>query len=358
MTTGMDAFWAWNDMIYWSIVTFGVVMVISAISQPWFSPKRDKTWLLAILVGIFYIWLFGGMPIPYHSGGDREIYAGAFHRLSTMTSFDTGYGDKGFYYFTYLLGKIIDLKLYFYVVAMLYIGNYLIVSKRLCQGDAMWMFAACILSMSFSSYGINTIRGGLALSIVLVGITFYREWFKMGLIFALALTIHFSTVIPILMVVATKFYDNSKLYFSLWGVSVILSFVSGEYFNNLFQGLSDDGRTGYLAGYDDHYNYNVGFRIDFIIYSLLPMIVGYYYIYKQGFHDKLYSIFFNSYILTNIFWVLVIRANFSDRFAYLSWFMIPIVLVYPLLSNQKIVKRPGVWLGAIFTGETLFKLFF
>jgi hypothetical protein len=37
-------------------------------------------------------------------------------------------------------------------------------------------------------------------------------------------------------------------------------------------------------------------------------------------------------MIANTFWILVIRANFSNRFAYLSWFLMAIVIAYPLLK--------------------------
>ena len=46
----------------------------------------------------------------------------------------------------------------------------------------------------------------------------------------------------------------------------------------------------------------------------------------------MYSYLLNSYILCNSFWVMMIRASYSNRFAYLSWFLYPVVLAYPLLK--------------------------
>lgn len=55
-----------------------------------------------------------------------------------------------------------------------------------------------------------------------------------------------------------------------------------------------------------------------------------------------------------LFWVLVIRANFSDRFAYLSWFMYALVMMYPLLEspdsfNNVRQKIFGLYLYNLFT---------
>jgi hypothetical protein len=55
--------------------------------------------------------------------------------------------------------------------------------------------------------------------------------------------------------------------------------------------------------------------------------------------DPFYARLVNAYLLTNAVWVLVIHANFSNRFAYLSWFMMPWVLLYPFVPG-KVIHRP------------------
>ena len=39
-------------------------------------------------------------------------------------------------------------------------------------------------------------------------------------------------------------------------------------------------------------------------------------------------------------WLLVIRIAFSDRVAYLSWFMIPFIVLYPVLNYPLRFKHP------------------
>ena len=39
-------------------------------------------------------------------------------------------------------------------------------------------------------------------------------------------------------------------------------------------------------------------------------------------------------MIANAFWILIIRANFSNRFAYLSWFLMAPVIAYPMLRYK------------------------
>ena len=79
-----------------------------------------------------------------------------------------------------------------------------------------------------------------------------------------------------------------------------------------------------------------GFRVDFIIYSIMPIIMAWYVTIKRNFKDLPYHTIATTYILANAFWIMVIRSEQSNRFAYLSWFLYPIVIAYPLL-------RMNIW---------------
>jgi len=74
------------------------------------------------------------------------------------------------------------------------------------------------------------------------------------------------------------------------------------------------------------------FRWDFLLYSSMPIILGAYTLFIRKVYNNTYLILLGTYIYANAFWILVIRDIFSNRFAYLSWFLYPIVLAYPLFN--------------------------
>ena len=91
-----------------------------------------------------------------------------------------------------------------------------------------------------------------------------------------------------------------------------------------------------------------GFRWDFLLYSSMPIIMGWYIIFKRRIKvDFNYILLLGVYIYSNAFWVMVIRASFSNRFAYLSWFIYPLVLAYPLLKFPIWKKKQGLRTGLI-----------
>ena len=76
------------------------------------------------------------------------------------------------------------------------------------------------------------------------------------------------------------------------------------------------------------------FRWDFIAYSGLGVAIGAYFILRRRFEDEYYRWIFNTYLLCNSFWILIIRAPYSNRFAQISWFILPIVLIYPFMRER------------------------
>jgi hypothetical protein len=101
---------------------------------------------------------------------------------------------------------------------------------------------------------------------------------------------------------------------------------------------------------------STGFRWDFVLYSGFAVFAGYYYIIKRGFQDKFYTHIWGTYMIANAFWILVIRANFSNRFAYLSWFLMAIVIAYPLF-RVKFWSNHYQIVGRIFFAYYLFTYF-
>jgi len=70
------------------------------------------------------------------------------------------------------------------------------------------------------------------------------------------------------------------------------------------------------------------------VYGILPVIISYTLADKVIRNDKFYRRLVGAYLLTNAFWLLVMYAAFSNRFAYLSWFMMPWIVIYPFIPKK------------------------
>lgn len=349
-----DLWLAWREFNFWSLTILGFVSALIAYINYDFGHQKS-TVSLSVLIMSALVFSLGLFPIEWGYSTDRANYATIFVGFQNgLTLFKDK--DYGFILLTSTLSEFLNVKMYFVVITVIYLFNYLISIIKLVGNKSYWLVVTVIMSMAFTNYAINTMRAGLALSFIVLSFCMYPNKWKMLCCIIIGSAIHTSVVLPSLMIIISYFYPNTKLFYKLWFLAIPLSFLAGGYFMGLFASMSDDSRTSYLINISNS-RYNIGFRIDFIIYSLAPIIIGWYYINKCHFVDNLYYLIYNSYILTNIFWILVIRANYSDRFAYLSWFLIPFVVVYPLLKQDLPIKK-NVWLAIILLGETMFKLFF
>ena len=99
-----------------------------------------------------------------------------------------------------------------------------------------------------------------------------------------------------------------------------------------------------------------GFRPDFILYSAVPIIIGYYLINTKKIKDKTYHFLWCVYTLTNCVFLLCTYGSFINRIAYLSWLMLPFVLLYPY-TNINWSKQQNEYLRYIIWGHLGFSLF-
>lgn len=231
---------------------------------------------------------------------------------------------------------------WFLVVAMLYMGFTLVACWRLFPNNVWLSLLFCVASFSFWSYGTNGVRNGLATAMVMCGLTFLlsAKWVSWAVgwgLMLLATQVHNSVTLPAAVsVVAVVLWRKPQWAIRMWLLAIPVSLVTGNMLGNMFGGFVEDDR--YTKYFLDQNNMDVmgqfsrtGFRWDFLLYSALPVFFTWYLTVKRNFQDRAFNIIAITYILANAFWILVIRASFSNRFAYLSWFLFPLVIAYPLL---------------------------
>lgn len=329
-----------------------IILLVSCILM--FQPARSfyfgktSTFLLLIIVAI----ILGSLPIE-EIYTDRFVYARLVSEAhnNMLVRSDS---DIFFFYYVKFTGSVLHPSSWMYLTSFIYTFNNFVFSKKVGGRYLYPLFLMFITGLFFYGYGVNTIRAGLAISFLLLALAFYDKLVYLVLFLVVAINIHFSMIIPGLAILLSKYICKTKLYLFAWLISIPLSVAMGHSFESFFASMSSDSRVSYLSVDPDQTHYNIGFRIDFILYSCIPVFMGYYYIFKRGIKDNFYLILYNTYILANCFWILVIRANFSDRFGYLSWFIYPAVLIYPALKyklwdnqNQKIILI--IFLHGLFT---------
>lgn len=309
---------------------------IDAVSSPLTSPRNlNKKIMMGYFTLLFVLIYIGFRPVSGRYFGDMRTYANHFNNYADGYQITTE-KDITFHLFMKASAKVMSLNMFFLVCAALYILPLYSVSKRLFKKYWFYSFLILIASLSFWAFGTNGIRNGIATSIILLAFGFKdRKMVSMPLLM-LAFLIHSSSIIPITAYILSSVIKDTKKVLMLWFLCIPLSLAAGGFFEHFFGSLGFDDRTSYLtegnAGGDEFSH--TGFRWDFLLYSASAVYAGWYFIFKRKFKDPYYHLLFKTFLIANGFWILVIRANFSNRFAYLSWFMMGLIIVYPFLKRR------------------------
>ena len=328
----------------YTAVYFNILMIIMLITlfhsyQNDFYEQRTKSF--SILMGYFlliFTVLFIGTRPNHYIFGDMGVYASIFRRAQAgeMVSVKS---DFLFNYFMIYSSKIMGVKTWFLLCAFIYTWPCYLFSKK--YGGSYWYYVFFIFvgSYMFWPFATNGVRNGLATSVFVLALYYYdRKIVRYACMF-LSFGIHNSLIIPIAAFLVSGIYKNPKAYLYIWLAAIPLSLIGGGFWESFFLGLGfgDDARAeDYLTAtdkYKDAFAYT-GFRWDFLFYSSFAVFAGWYFIFKKKITDKFYIHLWGTFMIANAFWILIIRANFSNRFAYLSWFLMAPVIAYPLLRYK------------------------
>ena len=301
-----------------------------------------KSHILIILLSCIVIFFIGLRPISAVFS-DMLGYAATYDNLYVVED-----KEPGLWWIAALCKELgFNATVWFLIVCAAYYGFTLLAIKMLSPNNWDYIFITFLIAFSTLAYATNGIRNGLALAFLTIGMAVFiakrgKTKYLSILCFVYAYMTHKSVVLPLACFFAAYYLINFKRAFYFWLLSIIISLVAGSAVSNIFLGLGfDDRLDGYLMGNDYAGFSHAGFRWDFLLYGFMPILLGYYAVIKKGVQDRKYEVLLTTYTLANAFWVMVIRAPFSDRFAYLSWFLYAIVLAYPLFSVDIWGKRQG-----------------
>lgn len=293
-------------------------------------------YLNAFLFFLFIAFYMGLRPVEYGYLGDTFTY-GEYYSGYEMGEEVPDDADWLFHHLMKWCSYFMGIHLFFLLIALIYVGCILQTCKRLFPNNVLFSFLVCVTAFSFLGYGINGIRSGVASSVLLLALTYYPDKIKLLVGSLIAIGLHGSMILPVLSGLFALCFSRVRWYYCVWlGCLVFSLFVSSYFMDYLITLNFIDSR---LAGYanktsDADLFSSTGFRWDFLLYSLPPILLGYYVVIVRKFTDRMYIYLLNIYLLSNAFWLLVIEIAYSNRFAYLSWFMYPVLLIYPFLKFQ------------------------
>ena len=343
------------DSWYYSTVYYIFLLAITWITVLYYMGSNGQKILRAedkpfqmssFLLTLLFAFFMGLRPFATEFG-DSNGYANYYS--NSVTSFQPfNIHTEWLWYNIQVVCKSIGLNTheFFLFTDLVYFGAMYVCSAILMRKNIWIALLFFLTAFQTYTYSVNGIRNGFACSIELIAISLVsgtkpQRYFSYLLMF-MAFSVHRSTMIPTTAILMTLFFvKDTHLALRFWLASIAISLVAGPVVEQLFVALGfDDRMTAYIGAQHNAYNQSIfsstGFRWDFLLYSSAPVAMIWYVTKYRRFSDPEYTAVANAYLLSNAFWIMVIRASFSNRFAYLSWFIYPIVIAYPLL-------RMNVW---------------
>lgn len=299
--------------------------------------EKQESFITPLILCIILILWIGNRPI-HTAFGDTVVYGGEYNRLiPSITKMD--WSKEWVWTWIQHSCKLtgFSVHVFFTIIEFGYIISILWAIKEYMPTNPMLGMLFVLSSLMFFTFGVNGMRNGLACHLILLGFAFIlKSNYIAGILITLAaFGIHRSVMLPIAAFsVALLFKDKVKYALYLWLLSIPLSLVLGGTAISFFSSLGfDDRMSSYTNGTNDMGQFSqTGFRWDFLLYSFFPILMIWYVCIKRQIVDYWYNVLAITYCLCNAFWVMVITASFSNRFAYLSWFMYPVIIAYPLIN--------------------------
>lgn len=351
----------YETIYYYFLLVVVAFVYIGTLYLPLENKKKLKEKKIVVyILFLFIITYIGTRPISGKYFGDMRTYAETYEHYASGLN----YIEKDDIIFDYLMqfcSSVMSVELFFLICAVIYILPLYLATRKFFQDYQFYGFLMIVISMSFWAYGTNGIRNGIATSLFVFALS-RTKYVYILLWIIVAILFHKSMIIPSLAFLATYLYNKSKTYFYIWLAVIPLSLVLGSFWESFFLsiGLFEDTKLDEYLILDDDYQEQfsqVGFRWDFLLYSAVGVFTAWYFLIKRNFSDDIvYVRMCNVYLLTNALWILVIRANFSNRFAYLSWFLLGLIIVYPFLKYKFLNNQHSV-LGRIILAYFLFTFF-
>lgn len=269
---------------------------------------------------------------------DMMLYAARYEsaRIRDL-NFST---DTLFIYINYLMSDllVLDVSYFFFFCSFIYVVFLAIAMNKAHRESGLVALLCFTGSFCFFAYGTNTIRAGMAASAAILAFSYHKKWPVMLLLMFAAVNLHASVTLPVLLFIFCRTYNNPFIFAMFWLACLAANVVIGEsitaYFAKLIPVFNDEDMrlSNYSLGGGGGKG---GFRWDFILYSVLPILVSWLLAEKKAKAIGFYRSLLCTYIGANAFWLLFMYAAYSDRIAYLSWFILPWLMIYPYLPSEE-----------------------
>lgn len=323
------------------------IIIYSLCNVDFFKGKKlIVPYFLGIILYFILFYFIAFRPVS-EVFGDMVTYYSHFEAYK----YSNEIRDKDVFFeiILFYFSKNLTSELFFLFCSVLYFFPLYFVYKKIFKDYWPVVFCLNTLIVTFYGFAVNGIRNGIAAHIFLLVFVVPKPIRFIVLI--LSFCFHSSMILPISAYILVNYIKKINIYYLIWFLSFLISLIYPD-FGKLIQslGLFNDRLDVYVnAGdnFNDQFSKS-GYRYDFVIYSFFCILFSAYYIFNRKINDKFYFKITSIYLLCNSFFVLLNQIAFSNRFAYLSWFLIAIIIFYPIYCFREIKDKNILVLSFIF----------
>ncbi|MHA0045650.1 EpsG family protein [Deinococcus sp. PEB2-67] len=276
--------------------------------------------LLGIIPLLTYAIYWGRRP--FTTGSDTlnyvkmfsDLIKGDYSLLSTM--------DSGFLALIRISASISDNpSLFLTIISLIQATCFYIVGIILLKRSIyLYLYIFMLLTSPFYlSININILRHGTSISVALLCVSIiYRmkvHFYRFLLAYIPTLFHNVAGMLTIPLFIKIKKYNMIYIWFCM----AFISYFSG-YYSGFFSRFIKEDYIDYVSG---SFDYTKGFRIDFTLFSMIPILLSAAIPFRKMSEDARWI--YNSYLIMNGFGLMINFISFSDRLLISSWILIPIL---------------------------------
>lgn len=307
-------------------------------------------YLLCYLFLVVALTFFIGMRTE-DIGSDTYAYFKYFNFVKYGESFDGAERiEIGFYWLTKIISLLTDSQ-HFYL-AVIFLIQFLGITSAINKGHINFRpyFFIALIWLSFPffySITFNIVRQGVAFVFVVYAIDakLLKKTYLPYVFLLLGGTFHYATYLYIIGFIVIDLNIKIRSIFYFWIIAAFAGLfgITERAMHSLLQWIAV--YYPYWGSYLDarvNESYVTGVRLDFLIFSALPA-VGYFVLRKYEFVVKdSFKFILSLYLAMNAFYFIFAWLPYNDRFALLSWLLMPLMVSFDFLNKigmEQMFKR-------------------
>ncbi len=317
----------------------------------WFYDRRSNQAALAgimlmCLIMIFMIWgaivfrPIAGDPFRYMLGFDD------LRRLSLIQMLSVDNPEFLFRWLNWFIGQLSISNVVFFscTFAIFIVPFWLACRSYFTSVHSAALLMAYSMYPYFIAYAASGIRQGIGLSFMLLALVLLSKKSKWGWAWLFLSPLwHNGMWLAIIVVggifLIPKSLNRLHICLLVLSLSVVLSITGiNESITSFIPGLIDlDSNKDIYFDKDaaDSINYRTGFRGDFFLFSMFPLVI-YLFIKRKFINREQPELWVSIYAGLNSIYHFFSFAIFTDRFASFSWFIMPFVLLVMVVNGNHI----------------------